>query len=85
MSEQIRPKLNYARYAIADRSCGQFGQNNIFYNLYLFFRLVAFHAPLDYLSQYQLKEVFLRRAKIFANKFAELDKLTLSDKIKVGG
>jgi len=46
-------------------------------------RLVAFHAPLDYLSQYQLKEVFLRRAKIFANKFAELDKLTLSDKIKL--
>ena len=45
--------------------------------------MVAFHARLDYLSQFQLKEVFVKRAKLFVNNFAELDNLLVNDKFKV--
>ena len=45
--------------------------------------MVAFHARLDYLSQNLLKEVFVRRAKLFAISLAEIGKLDLKDRSQV--
>ena len=45
--------------------------------------MVAFHARLDYLSQNLLKEVFVRRAQIFAHSLIDLAKLDSKDRIQV--
>ena len=45
--------------------------------------MVAFHARLDYLSQNLLKEVFVRRAQIFAHSLIDLAKLDSKDRTQV--
>ena len=45
--------------------------------------MVAFHARLDYLSQNLLKEVFVRRAYLFAISLNEIGRLDLKDRAQV--
>ena len=42
--------------------------------------MVAFHARLDYLSQNMLREVFVKRAQLFAHSLTDLAKLDTRDR-----
>ena len=46
--------------------------------------MVSFHARLDYLSQNMLREVLVKRAKLFAQSLTDLAKLDTKDRDKVG-
>ena len=45
--------------------------------------MVAFHARLDYLSQNMLREVLVKRAKLFAHSLTDLAKLDTKDRDQV--
>ena len=45
--------------------------------------MVAFHARLDYLSQNMLREVFVKRAQLFAHSLTDLAKLDTKDRSQV--
>ena len=45
--------------------------------------MVAFHARLDYLSQNMLREVFVKRAQLFAYNLTDLAKLDTKDRDQV--